>query len=439
MAVEDSRIQQAADDGLGALSRLLRTTDTQHLPETIAVELVVPALVSDISALLDRLSVDRYSALRRSRGAITVPSGLTIEPLQAIRARAADGHSIPEKFWHSWEALSVPATKAPYVQPTAGAIGGSPAATAAWLGGPPSPSDPSARYLDRLQQRGDGPVPSISPITYFERAWLLCAFGTSKLPCDVPSVLLDSLEDGLTENGAPAGAGLPPDSDDTAAVLRALALYGRPQRPDVLMDFRADGYFQCFIGERTPSVTANAHVLETLADHIARSPADRPRYESALRRTASWLLDRQQREGSWRDKWHASPVYATACCVLALTAYGTLACRTGVARAAEWVRCTQRADGGWGRWHSTAEETSYALQILTRSPFSAHTAAVDRGRTVLASPTSPRQHAPLWHDKDLYAPLRVIDAARLASLHHTMSLAHHPSTRRGTRHGIITQ
>ncbi|MGH3751679.1 MAG: hypothetical protein ACRDRP_03115 [Pseudonocardiaceae bacterium] len=163
----------AAEEGLAALSRLLRAEGIAHLPDTIAVELVVPALVLVTGALLDRLGTGPYPQLRRWCGAIALPPCFGTEPLQALRARAAEGQPIPGKFWHAWETLGLRSAAAPYVQPVGGAIGGSPAATTAWLGGSPPPGAPSAQYLDRLQQRVGGPVPSITPITYFERAWLL--------------------------------------------------------------------------------------------------------------------------------------------------------------------------------------------------------------------------------------------------------------------------
>ncbi|HKT05113.1 MAG TPA: hypothetical protein VJT31_36825, partial [Rugosimonospora sp.] len=84
--------------------------------------------------------------------------------------------------------------------------------------------------------------------------------------------------------------------------------------------------------------------------------------------------------------------------------------------AGRWVRETQRADGSWGRWTGTVEETAYAVQALVRAGTPA-TGALARGAAYLAGHDDPDRYPGLWHAKDLYAPVRVIQAARLAALH----------------------
>lgn len=404
------RLRHAAQAGL----RALEVTDGGTPPDTIAVELTVPALVEAINHL--NSSADPAGWQR----SLTCPGGIDPRALQAVRTAIAAGGPALMKMWHAWETLNAPEHAGDSVQLAGGTLGGSPAATAAWLttqSVTAQHTTDARTYLHRLQHRYRGPVPSISAITYFERAWLLCTFAAARMQYTVPAALLDSLEDALTTHGAPAADGLPPDADDTAAVLLALASHGRPRRPDALMDYRADGYFHCFIGERTPSISTNAHVLETLAHHVARRPEDRTRYEASITATTRWFLDAQRADGSWTDKWHASPYYATACCVQALAACPADGTAHARRRSARWVHDTQRPDGGWGRWHSTTEETAYALQILaTQCPdYPPAGQALIRGRALLAGDTLP--WTPLWHDKDLYTPHRVVAAARLAALH----------------------
>src|SRR5690606_28453356 len=120
---------------------------------------------------------------------------------------------------------------------------------------------------------------------------------------------LERLAGGLGPDGAPAAPGLPTDADDTAAVLAALLRYGRVRRPDCLLDFRRGDYFACFVDERNPSVSANAHVLEALALYLGHRPAERSRYGGPAALAAQWLLGQQSADGSWSDKWHASPYY----------------------------------------------------------------------------------------------------------------------------------
>jgi hypothetical protein len=143
--------------------------------------------------------------------------------------------------------------------------------------------------------------------------------------------------------------------------------------------------------------------------------------------TAHWLLAAQQPDGSWGDTLHASPYYATLCCVQALTDHALPATAAARRRAAHWVLDSQHPDGGWGLWHSTAEETAYALILLhgarSEDPrASDRRAAVRRARAVLRQGVLPVDTA-LWYDKDLYAPLRVIRAAVLSALHLTRETA----------------
>ncbi|MGY0234494.1 prenyltransferase [Longispora urticae] len=371
--------------------------------DTIAVELVVPALTADVNA--------RLPAAER----LGLPRGIEEKSLLRLRDRIDQGHHAPVKLWASLEVLGAAAGRCG-AEPSQGAVAGSPAATAAWLGPDGDPDGPSARYLHAIQDAAGGPVPGVTPITFFERSWVLNSLALTPDPYVVPEELLDSLDAALGEYGAPAAAGLPCDADDTAAVLHALTAHGRVRRPDSLLDYRTDGYFTCFPDERNPSISTNAHVLEALGAYLAARPDDAPRFDGARTMVTDWLLATQDADGSWTDKWHASPYYATACCVLALAAYGGPTATAAVAAAARWVAGDQRPDGSWGRWSGTVEETAYAVQVLVRSGDPAHAAHVARGRTFLAENDDPGAYPALWHAKDLYAPVTVIRAARHAAL-----------------------
>jgi hypothetical protein len=386
-----ARVANAAGRGLRALRRWLRPPAVVAVPDTIAVELVVPALVADINAQLDGWQ-------------LAVPAGMRPEAPAVLRARLDRSPATsPQTWWTSLEALGPGAARTACVRPAGGAVGCSAAATAAWLGGS-RPAD-SVGYLDSLQTRLGGPVPGVAPITFFERAWVLSSLADAGIQGDAAPALLDSLEAALGPAGAPAADGLPPDSDDSAGVLAALARYGRTRSADCLLPYRNGQYFTCFPGERTPSVSTNAHVLEAL-------PAE-PSLAPVADAVATWLLDQQRPDGSWYDKWHASPYYATHCCVLALAGRGPRA-RHAADAAAEWVLATQRADGSWGRWGGTVEETAYAVRVLVAARRTAH--AVAAGCAYLRAEPVTARHPALWHAKDLYAPLRVIRAARLTAL-----------------------
>lgn len=409
------RLAHAATGGLHALRRWLDPVTGLIVPDTIAVELIVPALVDEINALLTPdlplpgVAVDARPWLR-------LPQGFDRQLLEATRVRFAAG-ALPQRAWACLEVLGEAATAAPFVRPAAGVVGCSAAATAAWLGG--SSGDlAAAGFLDALQARGGGPVPAVTPITYFEPAWVLNSLAVGGFAPAVPASILDRLEAGLTPTGVPAAPGLPADADDTAAVLAALLRHGRVHSPESLLGYLADGYFKCFPDERNPSVSTNAHVLEALALYLGRRPQDRARFATPAQMAARWLLDQQRADGSWLDKWHASPYYATACCILALVLHDSAGTRESIDRAVDWVLDTQRPDGSWGRWQGTVEETSYAVQVLTLAcpPDKAAAIAVKRGCAYLADHPVFAEHPPLWHAKDLYAPIAVIQAARLAAL-----------------------
>jgi halimadienyl-diphosphate synthase len=404
------RVGRAIESGLAALAQ--RFSRGVALPDTIAVELLVPWLAERIDQRLTGMP-----------GRLDLP--VDLRPLRAMREHLRGRSGIPEKTWHSLEALGAPAVRSPTVSPLGGAVGASPAATVAWLGDPPhaDAARASLDYLRHTQARHGGPVSGITAIDYFEQAWVLAALRGAGLRPEIPAQITDSLRTALQATGAPAGPGLPADSDDTAAVLHALDLLGSPGSSQCLWGYDTGSYFECFSGERTPSTSANAHVLLALADR--RRLAD-PRCRRAAERVGRWLIQQQHPDGYWTDKWHASAYYATACCAVALDRLGGQPAAAAMDNAVRWLLDTQRPEGSWGRWAGTGEETAYAIAILSRAaiPGQAAIDAMLRGRTFLLGHVDDRgDDPPLWHDKDLYAPLRVIRAEILAALAVTRQLA----------------
>lgn len=420
-ADDTQRVSRAAESGLAALAR--RFSAGIQLPDTIAVELLVPWLVERINQRLARVDDQRSHGLTGMPGQVHLPADM--RPLRKVREYLRDHSGIPEKTWHSLEALGASAVRSPTVIPVGGAVGASPAATVAWLGDPPHADAARAclDYLRQAQARHGGPVSGITSITYFERAWVVTALCGAGLHPEIPAQITDSLRTALQGTGLGAGPGLPADSDDTAAALHALDLVGRPEPADCLWGYDTGPYFECFSGERTPSISANAHVLIALADRFRQAD---PRYSGAAERVGRWLIEQQHSGGYWTDKWHASAYYATACCAAGLARLDGLRASAAVNNAVRWVLDTQHADGSWGRWAGTGEETAYAIQILNHSavPDQAAIDAILRGRTFLIGHIDDHgDDPPLWHDKDLYAPLRVIRAEILAAVAATRHLA----------------
>jgi halimadienyl-diphosphate synthase len=88
------------------------------------------------------------------------------------------------------------------------------------------------------------------------------------------------------------------------------------------------------------------------------------------------------------------------------------------------VLATQRADGSWGRWEGTLEETAYAMQTLLLPERVQGHAMDERYARAAARGLEYAQHGgemsdypSLWHDKDLYTPIAIVRAAILAALH----------------------
>ena len=431
----------ATDRGLRALWRLLHDPARVALPDTPAIEIIVPALVEAVNAHLVRLgdarleSADWLGPADWLGGArLPQPPGVNPETVRMVRARLDAGTAVPAKFLHSLEIFGA----AGPVRPVApGTIGASPAATAWWLAGNPPAGQAGAarRYLETVAAHHDGPVPSVVPVTMFERTWVLSGLFRAGIRVPVPRSLVADLASDLGASGAAGGAGLPADADTTSVALLTLRQLGH--RPDLecLWAFRTDGHFCTWPGERTASVTTNAHVLEAFGQHVEDAAGTPDRHSRPVRhskmvyRLVEWLSGQQRTDGSWTDKWHASPYYATACCALALHRYGSRVGALAVRRAVRWLLSTQDSAGAWGRWGGTAEETAYALQVLVLAgrpdePAVAH--AVTRGYRYLRDADGRDPGPSLWHDKDLYHPVAVVRAAVLAARH---LAARHPAAR----------
>lgn len=402
-------LHRAVARGLHWLRGRTAGTEPLELPDMPAIELIVPSLIEMIN--------------RHLEVPLPLPAGMSELPLGRIRALLSTGAEIPEKILHALEVGGDAAGRTPAVVPTRiGTVGASPAATAAWLNGGRDATGQACRYLEAVVHRYGGPVPVGFPITVFERGWTLSWLLRTGIPVTVPAELVAGLRAAVGPAGAPGGEGLPADADSTSVALYALSLLGAPYALDCLDGFDTGTHFCTWPGEQGFSVSVNAHVLDAVGRYVATGAAEHPRYPRIVARLSRLLREHQREDGSWTDRWHASPYYATVCCVLALADFGDGGSAEALDRAARWVLETQRDDGSWGHWTGTAEETAYALHVLLRGRSRgsagdadpAWTAAVARGHSYLIKSVGTR-HVPLWHDKDLYAPTAIIEAAILAA------------------------
>ncbi|MFF5071887.1 prenyltransferase/squalene oxidase repeat-containing protein [Micromonospora olivasterospora] len=419
------RLFRAVDGGLRALYG--RLPGRVALPDLPATDLTVPALVEAVNGHLDALRAGD-SGLAGWRGArpLPLPAGLDGARLDRVRALVATGRPLPEKLLHALEVGGAAARRAGgVVLAGPGTVGASPAATAAWLGvpeaGAASGVAAAVTYLEDVARRQGGPVPCATPIAVFERAWTLSILSRAGLAPPVPPRLLAGLGAAIGPVGAATGPGLPADADTTSVTLYALARLGRPVDPSPLWRYDTGEHFCTWQGEDGESVTTNAHVLDAFGWHLTHGGGADPRLDPVVRRLTHWLVDRQLPDGAWRDRWHASPYYATSCVVLALTGHGLGSQLAGtVARAAGWVLAGQRADGSWGRWGGTVEETAYAVQVLRAAGTAAPAdtgPALARARRYLSTMEGLDGEPALWHDKDLYRPAVIVGAAVAAARH----------------------
>jgi halimadienyl-diphosphate synthase len=126
-----------------------------------------------------------------------------------------------------------------------------------------------------------------------------------------------------------------------------------------------------------------------------------------LRRTSS-------PHGAWFDKWHTSPYYTTAHAVIACTGYDDDLVRDAVS----WILETQNADGSWGYYLPTAEETAYCLQALVIWKRQGGQVPGDALRQGAAWPVDHAEppYPPLWIGKCLYCPELIVRSVILSTL-----------------------
>lgn len=376
----------------------------ERLPGLQAIDLTIPVLLERVAAF-DGFEDGRYAtALGRAR---TAQRG-NAERWARLRARAADGDrgawrqlplellAEPPRGWHAADAAR------------GGAVACSPALTAAALRWQGAELAGAERYLRREGVRHQGLWPVLAPAVNFERATAAALFARLgfPLPTGFTASLSASLRAACGADGLAFAPGLPPDPDTTALAIYVLNSWDDTVDSGPLLGFPAPA---------TPVVTA--HMLEALTTvpRAERNARVRDRAVAAMRA----LVETQDPDGHWDDRSVASPCLPTAAAAMALaralesefSADALLA----VSRAIAWLLGNQRADGSWGVWHPTAEETACAVHALTvcTSPAREHpvAAALRRAHIFLVDSldcaVTDSVRTPLWHYKDLGSPLRI--------------------------------
>jgi squalene-hopene/tetraprenyl-beta-curcumene cyclase len=217
-----------------------------------------------------------------------------------------------------------------------------------------------------------------------------------------------------------------PDIDDTAMVLLAL-MHAKASDPKaqaaaerrainwLLAMQSGDGGWAAFdvdnnwaLLNRVPFADHNAMLDPTCPDITGRvleclcrrGMAD----HEAVRRGVAYLLQAQEKDGSWYGRWGVNYVYGSFLAMrgLAATAAETPSApvQDAIARAAKWFTAIQNPDGGWGEScasygrdafvpaPSCASQTAWAILGL-RAAGQADAAAVRRGVQFLLDRQGP--------------------------------------------------
>ena len=385
---------------LAALRYLYEDTNNwQTGPDTAGFELLLPALLDEGTARELPLPYERFRGIIAQRDA-----KIGHLPPRLI-------YNVDTPMLHSLEYLGgrIDVNAARGRLSPNGSFANSPSATAYFL--LRTPDEQASAYLRSvINARGDGSVPTVAPFEVFERAWVLYNLARADFhPAEAASHVA-YLAQSLSEDGVGvAREGLRPDSDDTALTLSVLHRYGYPISMGPLRPFEGINFFFTFPLERDPSVTANAHVLEVL-----RACAPFPRQHVIAQKVVKFLRDARVDQDHWTDKWHVSPIYATAHATFALLEAAPEVCLP----AFTWFKNSQRTDGSWGWFgEGTPEETAYAIQALMAAPAEVRAdfeANLSRAEQYL-NETEGEPVIPMWVGKTLYAPDEVIHSAVLSA------------------------
>ncbi|MGC8627602.1 MAG: squalene--hopene cyclase [Acidimicrobiales bacterium] len=123
-----------------------------------------------------------------------------------------------------------------------------------------------------------------------------------------------------------------------------------------------------------PTADVTAHVVEMLAGELDLSSEG---WQAALDAGIRWLLENQEKDGSWWGRWGVNYVYGTGAALSALIQAGVPAKDPAIVGGVRWLVAQQNDDGGWGedlrsyvepgwrgRGASTASQTAWALMGL---------------------------------------------------------------------------
>jgi halimadienyl-diphosphate synthase len=397
------------EKGLAALEKITSgaTRGLQADPNgaTIGFEMIAPTLVAEAEKLgiikqqsdriLGRLRLQRAAKMEKLAGQ---KINRMVTPAFSAEMAGLDGQNL----------LDID-----NLQEANGSVAHSPSATA-YLAIQLKPGDAKAlAYLHKWIQP-DGGMPNVDPFDVFEPAWilwnlrLLRTIDAETLELCKPH--LDLLEDHWDPKGGIAHAldYTPKDSDDSAVTFELLKGFGRNVDINGILNYEEREYFRCFALEANPSISANIHVLGALKQ------AGYEQSHPSVQKILKFLHTTRTENNYWFDKWHASPYYPTSHASILLCDYDKQMCQNAI----EWIIKSQNANGSWGYYQETAEETAYAMQALCvwkRSGGKIPTGRVAQGLFWLTE-HSENPYPSLWIGKALYCPRLVVRSTILSAI-----------------------
>jgi squalene-hopene/tetraprenyl-beta-curcumene cyclase len=172
-----------------------------------------------------------------------------------------------------------------------------------------------------------------------------------------------------------------PDIDDTAMVLLALLhAHGSNSRAQTAAERRAinwllamqsgDGGWAAFdvdnnwaMLNQVPFADHNAMLDPTCPDITGRVVECLCRRglagHDSVRRGVAYLLNAQEKDGSWYGRWGVNYIYGSFLAMRGLAASGAPGATGAIARAAEWLLAIQNSDGGWGESCASYDRDGY--------------------------------------------------------------------------------
>lgn len=397
------------DRGRWALDRLVQRAPQGIMTDlhgaTIGFELIVPTLLAEAEALG---IVPHYGDDILGNAA----------PQRAVKLAKMQGFKVNRFTTMAFSAEMLGCDKQEMLDvenllEANGSSGHSPAATA-YFATHVCPGDAVALEYLRTVVSPDGGVPNVAPFDSFERSWTLWNLALTG-PLDNETLALcqphlDFIEAAWKpgEGSAFAAGYSCRDADLTSMVYESLTRFGRFADVEAILHYEREDYFACYALEANPSLSANVHALGALRQ--AGLGLQHPSIQKILR-----FLQKTQMAGTfWFDKWHSSPYYTTSHAIIACAGYSDQMIQNAV----DWILATQGADGAWGYYIPTAEETAYCLQALVmwrRQGGEVPLEALKHGAAWLAEHAEPPYPA-LWMGKCLYCPELVIRSAVLSAL-----------------------